>query len=352
MLLLDVRDADRTRLRYAGGLTGRRAADLADGRLLFRATGACNDGLLHVHERTATRRQDGRAIPVRIGHPWRVARHLRLDEFLLGVEGIALMRHLFDDDALAETRREEIRRIACVEEGVYQLGVDVPIVDVASGYARWSQTYDNPGNPLIQIEQPVVWSIFEAIPRGAALDAACGTGRHARRLVELGHHVVGVDASPAMLEKARAALPQAAFCDGDLSALPLEPASVDLVVCALALEHVADLGKAIAELSRVLRPGGRMVLSGLHPAAAALGGAAYFQDAAGGAGVVRGYGHLHGDYLKAFHHSQLAIRQCLGPRLGPAEAAMQGPASQFIPDATAAAYVGLPGALIWELVRG
>ena len=76
------------------------------------------------------------------------------------------------------------------------------------------------------------------------------------------------------------------FRDGDLSALPLEPASVDLVVCALALEHVADLGRAIAELSRVLRPGGHMVLSGLHPAAAALGGAAYFQDAAGGAGVV------------------------------------------------------------------
>jgi len=44
-----------------------------------------------------------------------------------------------------------------------------------------------------------------------------------------------------MLEKARAALPQATFRDGDLSALPLEPASVDLVVCALALEHVANL---------------------------------------------------------------------------------------------------------------
>ena len=46
---------------------------------------------------------------------------------------------------------------------------------------------------------------------GAALDAACGTGRHARRLAELGHHVIGVDASPAMLERARAALPQATF---------------------------------------------------------------------------------------------------------------------------------------------
>ena len=119
-----------------------------------------------------------------------------------------------------------------------------------------------------------------------------------------------------MLEKARAALPQATFRDGDLSALPVEPASVDLVVCALALEHVADLGGAIAELSRVLRPGGHMVLSGLHPAAAALGGAAYFQDAAGGAGVVQGYGHLHGDYLNAFHQSQLVIRQCLAGLAG------------------------------------
>jgi len=281
-----------------------------------------------------------------------VARHLRLDEFLIGVEGIALMRHLFDEDAQAAARLAEIRRIACGGEAVYQLGADVPVVDVTSGYARWSQTYDNPGNPLIHLEQPVVWSILDALAPGAALDAACGTGRHARRLAELGHRVIGVDASPAMLEKARAALPQATFRDGDLSALPLEPASVDLVVCALALEHVADLGRAIAELSRVLRPGGHMVLSGLHPAAAALGGAAYFQDAAGGAGVVEGYGHLHGDYLNAFQQSQLAIQQCLEPRIGPAEAAMQGLATQFIPDATAAAYIGLPGALIWELVRG
>ena len=261
------------------------------------------------------------------------------------------MRHLFGDDAQAAARLAEIRRIACGGEAVCQLGADVPVVDVASGYARWSQTYDNPGNPLIDPGQPAVWSILDGVAPGAALDAACGTGRHARRLAGLGHHVTGVDASPAMLARARAAVPQATFRDGDLSALPLEPASVDLVVCALALEHVAGLGAAIAELSRVLRPGGHMVLSGLHPAAAALGGAAYFQDAAGGAGVVQGYGHLHGDYLSAFHQSQLVIRQCLEPRTGPAEAAMQGPAAQFIPDATAAAYVGLPGALIWELVR-
>jgi len=280
-----------------------------------------------------------------------VTRHVRLGEYLVGVEVIALMRHLFEDDGLAAERVEEIRRIVCGRDDVYQLGIDVPILDFRSGYDRWSKTYDNPGNPLIHLEQTVVWSIFETITPGMALDAACGTGRHARRLAELGNQVVGVDGSPEMLEKARASLPHAVFHEGDLASLPLESASFDLVVCSLALEHVADLIAGIAELSRVLRPGGRMVLSDLHPTAVGLGVVAYFQDAHGGAGVVRGFGHLHSDYLNAFQRAALAVRQCLEPRFGPAEAMMQGPASDFIPDAAAAAFVGVPGALVWDLVR-
>jgi SAM-dependent methyltransferase len=280
-----------------------------------------------------------------------MVRHLRLGEFLVGVEGIALIRHLFEDDAVAAQRIQEIRHIVSGDDGVYELGVDVPIVDSQSGYRRWSQTYDNPGNPLIALEQPVVWSVFESISPGAALDAACGSGRHARRLVELGHDVVGVDSSPEMLAKARASVPEAVFRHGDLTSLPAESDSFDLVVCALALEHVADLNAAIAEMSRVLRRGGRMILSDPHPTAVGLGGMAYFQDAQGKAGVVRGFGHLHSDYLAAFGQAGLAVLHCAETRLGPAEAAMQGPASQFIPEAAAAAYVGLPGALIWDLAR-
>jgi SAM-dependent methyltransferase len=278
-----------------------------------------------------------------------MTRHLRLDEFLLGVEGIALMRHLFEDDASAAARIEEIAHIIGGEDDVYQLGVDVPIVDSRPGYARWSETYDDEGNPLIELEQPIVWSIFDQVAPGTALDAACGTGRHARRLAELGHDVVGVDGSPEMLAVAKRSFPQVVFREGDLCSLPLASASVDLVVCALALEHVADLSGAIAELSRVLRPGGHMVLSDLHPAVVTLGGGAYFQDASGRAAVVRGYGHLHGDYLRAFEKVGLRVRNCLEPRYGPAEAAMQGPASSFIPDAAEAAFVGVPAALIWEL---
>ena len=280
-----------------------------------------------------------------------VARHLRLGEFLIGVEGIALMRHAFEEDESADARLAEVRTIVCGSDDVYQLGVDVPTVDARTGYARWAETYDQPGNPLISVEQPVVWSILESVPPQHTLDAGCGTGRHARHLADLGHRVIGVDGSPEMLEKARAVVPEANFREGDLTSIPLDPEAVDLAVCALALEHVEDLAAAIAELHRVVRPGGRVVLSDLHPAAIAAGGAAYFQDAAGASGVVRGYAHLHGEYLRAFATAGLQVRACLEPRFSPAEAAMQGPASAFIPEAAQAAYVGLPGALIWDLDR-
>jgi SAM-dependent methyltransferase len=177
----------------------------------------------------------------------------------------------------------------------------------------------------------VVWSILEQLAPGDALDAACGTGRHAKHLVGLGHRVVGVDSSPEMLDKARAAVPQAEFRARELTSLPVETASVEVAVCALALEHVMELELAVAELARVVRPSGRVVLSDLHPTPRALGGAAYFQDAGGGAGVVRGYRHLHGDYLRAFDKAELAVRRCLEPPFGPAEVMMQGPASTFIP---------------------
>jgi SAM-dependent methyltransferase len=283
----------------------------------------------------------------------RVPRHVRLREFLVGVEGVALMRHLFagDDDA-AQRRIAEVRRIAGeAEQELFGAGVDVPEVDARSGYAAWSQTYDQPGNPLISVEQPAVWALLDASAPGRAVDAACGTGRHARRLVERGHDVVGVDASPEMLERARAGVPEARFVQGDLRELPIESADVDLVICALALEHLPELAGPVGELARIVRPGGRVVISTIHPVLSGLGGAAYFLAGDGTPGVVRGHRHLHGEYLDAFAAAGLETHRCLEPLFESAEAAMQGPASALIPDATDAAYVGLPGALVWDLVR-
>ena len=280
-------------------------------------------------------------------------RHVRLREFLVGVEGLALIRHLLEgEDATAAARIDEVRRIVdSGDESTYGLGTDIPELDPRAGYARWAATYDRPGNPLISVEEPAVWALLDALPIGRALDAACGTGRHSARLAELGHEVTGVDGSPEMLEIARAQVPTARFLPGDLGALPVEDGEMDAAVCALALGHGDDLVRPVSELARTVRPGGQIVLSDLHPGLSVTGGQALFTAADGSLAFVREHLHLHGDYLDAFAASGLEVVRCVEPRYGPDEADMQAMAAQFIPEATRAAFTGLPGALIWQLER-
>jgi SAM-dependent methyltransferase len=279
-----------------------------------------------------------------------MTRHLRLREFLVAVEGLALFRHLFeDDDAEAAARIDEVRRI--VNDESYAGGVDVPELDARAGYAAWSETYDGGGNPLISVEEPAVRSVLAELEPGRALDAACGTGRHAGYLADRGHDVVGVDASPEMLAHATARSRRAWFVQGDLERLPLATGAVDLAVCSLALGHLVDLTGPVMELARVVRPGGRVVLSDLHPVMRLNGGQAFFNTAAGASAFVREHRHLHGDYLRAFAEAGLEVRRCLEPGMGDSEVAMQGIANAFVPEATRAAFLGIPEALIWDLAR-
>lgn len=171
-----------------------------------------------------------------------MARHVRLREFLVGVEGVALLCGLFTgNDETAQHRIEETRQIVAEAE-TFALGIDVPELGMLDGYARWSTTYNTPDNPLISVEQPIVWELLDATPLGRAPDAACGTGRHARRLIDCGHAVVGVDATAEMLARAREHVPEAHFQHGDLRDLPLDDGGFDLAVCALALDHVKISG--------------------------------------------------------------------------------------------------------------
>ena len=203
--------------------------------------------------------------------------------YVLGTGGLALLRRwLVADGEELERRRDELARIAGAPgEAALAIQFDAPELDVKSGYARWSASYDTAPNPLIRVEEPVVRAIIDGSPAGDALDAACGTGRHTAYLRDRGHRVIGIDATPEMLEKARARVPEADLRRGELESLPLEDASVDLAVCALALSHLPELATSIAELARVLRPGGRLILSDLHPTMLLLGGTALFIEADG-----------------------------------------------------------------------
>ena len=185
-----------------------------------------------------------------------------IGEYVIGVEGLALLRLAFSDDA-----RGRAARVAEIGDLLGQLDdgtrLRAPVgteYDLQSGYQQWSATYDQPLR-LFSIEEPPMQALIGTIPAGPALDAACGTGRYSTYLAGRGHSVIGVDQSEAMLDLAREKLPAADFRRGDLTALPLPDNSVGAVLCALALVHVPDISAALREFARVLRPGGRLVIS-------------------------------------------------------------------------------------------
>jgi ubiquinone/menaquinone biosynthesis C-methylase UbiE len=267
---------------------------------------------------------------------------------LVGVEGLALLRRLYDgSDDEAQRRLTEIRRL--LDDDLFSTAELTSETDPRAGYGLWAETYDDDENPIIALEESVVWAVLSAVEPGAALDAACGTGRHARRLAERGYEVVGIDLTAEMLERARARVPEATFLEADLRDIPAESERFDVVVCALALAHLEDLAPAVAELARVLRPGGRMVVSVLHPLQALLGWQAPFADARGRRAFVREHPHTHAEYFAAFTASHLRVRGCIEPRLTTELLRSKRRAFRHIPDATVAAYAGLPAVLVWDL---
>ncbi|MGC9219892.1 MAG: class I SAM-dependent methyltransferase [Solirubrobacteraceae bacterium] len=279
-----------------------------------------------------------------------MTRTVSVRELLAGVEGLALLRNLYDaNDADAARRLAELRSI--LDDPTLEVGEPVPELEPTAGYAIWSDSYDEPGNPVVAIEQRVVGGLLAELEPGRALDAACGTGRHARTLVGRGHQVTGIDLTPKMLARARESVPGASFVQADLRALPFDDGSFETVVCGLALAHLPSLDGAVGELARVLTPGGRLIVTVLHPLQALLGWHAPFSGPDGRRGFVREHPHLHSDYLKAFAAAGLRVTDCLEPAIGERELHTKRRAYRHIPEATAAAYLGLPVVLVWTAER-
>ncbi len=99
------------------------------------------------------------------------------------------------------------------------------------------------------------------------LDAGCGPGFYSEQLIERGAQVVAIDASEPMVKLARARLGDRCVVQQRMLGAPMsfEDDSFDAVVCALTIHHIDDRHAALAELCRVLRPGGVLALSTQHP---------------------------------------------------------------------------------------
>ncbi len=133
----------------------------------------------------------------------------------------------------------------------------------AESYARANET----GLFNAHYEKPAMLALAGDVEGRRVLDAGCGAGPFAAALRDRGAQVTGFDASPAMVALARQRLgPDIPVLVADLTEpLPFATGEYDDVVASLVLHYLEDWSGPLAELRRVLRPGGRLLMSVNHP---------------------------------------------------------------------------------------
>jgi len=132
----------------------------------------------------------------------------------------------------------------------------------------WQEVYDGGAAGYAAVLEPTLLAHAERLvqlsgagPGTRLLDLATGTGTVARLAAARGAAVVGIDASPEMLEIGLRLAPELDLRVADACALPFPDAVCDVVTCGLAVTHFVDLETALAEVLRVLRPGGTFAAS-------------------------------------------------------------------------------------------
>ena len=215
---------------------------------------------------------------------------------------------------------------------------------VRAGYDRWAEVYDHDANPLPALEGTQVRKALGDVSGLSALDLGCGTGRHTAWLASSGARVTAIDFSPGMLEQARQKIAggDVRFLVHDLhEPLPLESGTFDVVVSGLVLEHLRDLERFFSETRRVLRSGGRAVVSAMHPAMFLRGSQARFTDPESGEVVMPGsLPHQIGNFVMSALRAGLALEN-LGEHAPDADFAARFPRAEK--------YIGWPMLTLLQL---
>lgn len=140
---------------------------------------------------------------------------------------------------------------------------------IVEQFTRWAKPFAD--LPLHAEAEAMSMTLAACAPDrvASALDVACGPGILACALAERADRVVGIDITPAMIEQARARQRAAALhnCEwhvGDAAALPFGDGAFDLVTTRYSFHHLLDPAIAMAEMKRVCRAGGRIVVIERH----------------------------------------------------------------------------------------
>ena len=140
-----------------------------------------------------------------------------------------------------------------------------PSRDLWEAHAAWWIEGFTEGADAEYVEQILPMAAAELAGYGRVLDVGCGDGQISRLLAAAGADVVGVDPTWNQIRVAAGRAGGPSYARADAAALPFGAASFDAVVACLVFEHIDDLDGAVAEVARVLRPGGRFALFLNHP---------------------------------------------------------------------------------------
>jgi malonyl-CoA O-methyltransferase len=180
-------------------------------------------------------------------------------------------------------------------------------------YAQWAANYPpHAHNALMQAEQDCMLSLLPPLAGQMVLDLAGGTGRYGHLALARGAaQVICTDNSPDML--AHNTLPARACAS--MEAVPLGTASIDGVICALAIGHVRHVGAVFAEIARVLHPGGWALVSDFHPYAYLNGARRTFPGTDGRVHAVEHHIHLAGQVSEVSQSAGLRLDAIREPAL-------------------------------------
>jgi ubiquinone/menaquinone biosynthesis C-methylase UbiE len=134
---------------------------------------------------------------------------------------------------------------------------------VRRAYAGIAEVYDQRWNRYLEISIASTLAALSPAPEERILDVGCGTGRLLQEAVGLQPSIsaCGVDLSAEMIRQAARRIGAARLAIADAAALPFADNSFDAVVSSSSLHHWQDPSRALAECARVVRPGGRLVIT-------------------------------------------------------------------------------------------
>jgi ubiquinone/menaquinone biosynthesis C-methylase UbiE len=142
---------------------------------------------------------------------------------------------------------------------------------MSARYDKFADFYERFASDLYDDPPSVALLRFVGDVRGLRLlDLACGHGRLTRELARRGAQMVGIDISPALLDKARAREAENPMGNSYIEVDAASPKALvgelfDGIVCSFGLSDIDDLDRAMASVTRVLKLGGFFVFSLLHP---------------------------------------------------------------------------------------